>query len=103
MTHKLTAGRTSVSISFTTYFFSYWSLKAKSVPGTREVGAALCLELLDDGLPEGLILLICPLSQQEMISTPTHTSPGPSRLWFPPSSLTNILFVSHFKSSTPET
>jgi hypothetical protein len=48
--------------------FLFFYLPFLSLPGTGVVRAALCLELLDDGLPEGLILLICPLSQQEIIS-----------------------------------
>jgi hypothetical protein len=53
--------RTSVSFSFTSYFFSYLIVMVRTVPGTGVEGAALCFKLLDNGLLEGLILLICPL------------------------------------------
>jgi len=74
VTHEPTIDRTSVSFSFTSYFFLCLVVTVKTVPGTGIVGAALCFKLLDNGFPEGLILLICPLWHQEMIS---HTAPWP--------------------------
>lgn len=73
VTHKPTIDRTSVSFSFTSYFFLYLVVTVRTVPGTGVVGAALCFKLLDNGFPEGLILLICPLWHQEIISQ-THSS-----------------------------
>jgi hypothetical protein len=61
MAHIPTMDGTSVSFSFTSYFFSYLIVTARTVPGSGVVGAAFCFKLLDNGLLEGLILLICPL------------------------------------------
>jgi len=61
MTHEPTIDRASVSFSFTSYFFLYLVVTVRTVPGAGVVGTALCFKLLDNGFPEGLILLICPL------------------------------------------
>jgi hypothetical protein len=61
VTYEPTRGRISVSFSFISYFFLYLVVTVRTVPGTGIVGAALCFKLLDNGFPEGLILLICPL------------------------------------------
>jgi len=61
MTYEPTIDRTSVPFYFTSYFFLYLAVTVRTVPGTGVEGAALCFKLLDNGFPEGLILLICPL------------------------------------------